>query len=40
MLQSTKSQTFSKCIIFSLLTKCLRGPDEMASRDVVWRPLY
>ena len=24
---------------FLLLTKCLRGPDEMAPRAVVWRPL-
>jgi len=29
MLPSTKSMNFRKYIIF-LLTKCLRGPDEMA----------
>jgi len=28
-----------KYIIFSLLTKRLHGPDGMASRVVVWRPL-
>jgi len=41
---STKKQAFCKYIIFSLLTKCLRGSDEIVLRDrfgpqpVVWRP--
>jgi len=45
MLRSTKQQTFCKCIIFSLLTKCPLGPDKMALRAgfclraAVWRPL-
>jgi len=41
MLYSTKFTNFSYVldIIFSSLTKWLRGPDDMASRAVVWRPL-
>jgi len=44
MLHIAKSISFCKFILFSLLTKCLRGPDEMAwqagfgLRAVVWRP--
>jgi len=44
-LHSTKSKVFRKCIIFSLQTKCLRGPDKtvwhagFGPRAVVWRPL-
>jgi len=30
---------FREYIIFLILTKCLRGPDETVSRAVVWRPL-
>ena len=33
MLYSTKSTIFSKTCCFQLLTRCLRGPDEMVSRD-------
>jgi len=40
------SKVFRQYTIFSLLTKCLRGPDKMASQAgfgppaVVWRPLH
>jgi len=45
MLHIAKFVSFCKFILFALLTKCRRGPDEMASRAgfdlraVVWRPL-
>jgi len=39
MLHSTKPTNFCKYIIVSLFAKWLRGPDEMASQAVVWRPL-
>jgi len=32
VIHSTKSKSFRIYIIFSLLTKYLRGPDEMSSR--------
>ena len=45
MLHSTKSTNFCQLYCFSLLAKCRRGPDEMASRAgfgpraAVWRTL-
>ena len=39
MVHSAKSTNFSWLYYFSLLAKCLRGPDEIAAWVVVWRPL-